>query len=632
MSFYDEFIDGLNNSSASTAEIKEEELDDVENTEVSDVHDDESLDDVISMESYHEYMKPIVEEFLDNLAPVVEGFIAGEISESEFNQSRNDIISEYNLEGNDYLSFAGEGLFGLKSRKERAIDATQRRGAMGEERARSILKSIEPDFLFVKAHQSDINKYLNNNVNISGDVKYASNNVKKFFGTAVAKAKSGVKNTVGIWVNNAPVNRNTYAKLYSKANNYFTDIEGTVTRLSNGVISEKDIRADVGNLRMIAEKAIELNKRGDIKEAKDAKVQAKYEAQKLRRIEKAGKKTNSVSRIDSFFRACQSFTDSLKADRATRKEGQVKSQILKNLTDEEILQLMKRANGNVEKAVDNLKSYKASTEGLTELWCNNPEVAYAYESYMDNLAFLMNAALEGNVEIRVEEPEEVPQNVDDENVNDEDDNNQQIESEDSKEETIAEESVIEVSDDEILDSAMESTIFLDALKATCTPEEFKQILSENATELQLYGIVDPIAIAKESYEEGEDDEEIATEARSIVRLSKEAKINTEEARIAIGLAKKSKDPLYTSYKKHSTLKRQFRDKIYAKYGSRAKPLARKALSNGRNRAAMMNSPAGVSIVSKIDSRLKQLNKSARNMTAIKPDVKAVKPNMGKKQN
>ena len=176
-----------------------------------------------------------------------------------------------------------------------------------------------------------------------------------------------------------------------------------------------------------------------------------------------------------------------------------------------------------------------------------------------------------------------------------------------------------------------SILFLEALRATCaSEEEYKSILSENATELQLYGVVDPVAIARESYEDEEgEEEEIATEAKNIVRLNKQARVSTEVARISIGLAKKANDPLYKQYHKYSVLKRQFREKIYAKYGSRATPLARKAVANGRNRAAMINSPAGAGIVSKIDTRLKQLDKAARNMTAIKRDVEPSRPSMGK---
>lgn len=187
---------------------------------------------------------------------------------------------------------------------------------------------------------------------------------------------------------------------------------------------------------------------------------------------------------------------------------------------------------------------------------------------------------------------------------------------------------VEFDDEEILTEGLESLLFLDTLRATSTKEEFKQFLADNATELELYGLVSPAAIARESYMDDED-LDTAMEAKNIVRLNREAKISREEARISIGLAKKGNDPLYKYYHKYSGLKRQFRDKIYAKYGSRATPLARKAVLNSRNKASLMNSPAGSGIVGKIDSRLKQLDKNGRNNEAIKKDTKAGKAVMAK---
>ena len=176
---------------------------------------------------------------------------------------------------------------------------------------------------------------------------------------------------------------------------------------------------------------------------------------------------------------------------------------------------------------------------------------------------------------------------------------------------------IEVPDENVLTAGNESLLLLDCLYATSTPEEFKNFLSENKVELELYGLVDTDAIARESWADVENDEsEIATEARNIVRLNREAQISRETARIAIGLAKQANDTLYKYYHKYSSLKREFRDKIYAKYGQRAQALARRSLSNSRAKASLMNSKTGSSIVNKIDSRIKQLDSAGRNKEAI----------------
>lgn len=281
------------------------------------------------------------------------------------------------------------------------------------------------------------------------------------------------------------------------------------------------------------------------------------------------------------------------------------------------------------------KSKVCGLESFAELTANIPELSYALENLLSDLpaAGTQYATEEPVVESEVEEKvEETGAAGTAEETPAEETAAVEENDEEAAEDMGAEESVIrEVSDEEMLTPGMESILFLEALRATCaSEEEYKTILSENATELQLYGVVDPVAIARESYEDEDgEEEEIATEAKNIVRLNKQARVSTEVARISIGLAKKANDPLYKQYHKYSVLKRQFREKIYAKYGSRATPLARKAVANGRNRAAMINSPAGAGIVSKIDSRLKQLDKAARNMTAIKRDVEPSKPSMGK---
>jgi hypothetical protein len=188
---------------------------------------------------------------------------------------------------------------------------------------------------------------------------------------------------------------------------------------------------------------------------------------------------------------------------------------------------------------------------------------------------------------------------------------------------VAEESVteVEIDPDEFLTEGMESKLLLDVLRETCTKEEFTSFINENKTELELYGLVNFSALATESFTNDDDDLEEATEARNIVRLNKQAQISREEARISIGLAKKSNDALYKYYHKYAELKRKFRDKIYEKYNGRARGLARKAVMNSRNKASVMNSKTGSTIINKIDSRIKDLDKKGRNNEAVKKPVR-----------
>ena len=217
------------------------------------------------------------------------------------------------------------------------------------------------------------------------------------------------------------------------------------------------------------------------------------------------------------------------------------------------------------------------------------------------------AAAESVEEPVTEEPANTPEDTAEETPNEEP--HDEFETPDIEE--------IDVPDENVLTAGNESLLLLDCLYSTSSVDEFKSFLSDNKVELELYGLVDTDAIARESWADVENDEsEVATEARNIVRLNREAQISRETARIAIGLAKQANDTLYKYYHKYSGLKREFRDKIYAKYGQRAQALARRSLMNSRSKAAMMNSKTGTSIVNKIDSRIKQLDASGRNKEAI----------------
>jgi len=591
MSFYEEFINGLNPSAT------------VENepTEEYDVREETTTEseDIISMEAYQIYVEPIVDEFLSKLGGATESLFDGKLTVDNFKQLTENFVNEYGVEDNSYAAIAYESSSADRLRAEKDLE------------------EIKARFEAVKSNRSDIDKRLG--VDTHG---------KGLFGKAATFGKS----LLGIKVNGQVVNKSAFVKAYNdvvkllNTGSILSDIQQNPKKLT-------ELRQKISHLESIQDKVLSLDARdAKIKEsvsnaANKAVTSAKNVADNAKETAKEMKNDYERAQQEKYNRKSEA-----NVEKAQAKAEQTRYRAI-NLACAKFMDAWNANQGFQERAIalkneiEKVIGNSTAKESFEQLLCNNPEVAYAYESYIDTINFLLNATAEGRIEVVdlaeesyniKQEEEQIETYIEPETIGED------------NEEEVAEESIIEVSDEEILTSAMESKIFLDALKATCTPEEFKQILSENSTELQLYGVVDPIAIAKESYEEEDEEYEIATEAKSIVRLSKEAKINTEEARIAIGLAKKSNDPLYKSYKKYSTLKRQFRDKIYAKYGSRAKPLARKAITNGRNRVAMMNSPAGVSIVNKIDSRLKQLNKSARNMSAIKPDVKAVKPSMGKK--
>lgn len=150
------------------------------------------------------------------------------------------------------------------------------------------------------------------------------------------------------------------------------------------------------------------------------------------------------------------------------------------------------------------------------------------------------------------------------------------------------ESVLDMEDADIMTDALEAEIFLLALREECRDDaEFDSIVTECATELELMGLI-PNA-------------EIVTEARkNIVKLNKAATLASIEKRTAIRMAEKDNSQLYKLYAKARKLLLDAREKIYAKYGSKAKTVAKKIVANSRRKASAMNSDTGSQIREKMD--------------------------------
>jgi hypothetical protein len=141
-------------------------------------------------------------------------------------------------------------------------------------------------------------------------------------------------------------------------------------------------------------------------------------------------------------------------------------------------------------------------------------------------------------------------------------------------------------------AAIESEIVLTAIRNECTSdEEFSEVLESAGTELALYDVIS--------------DADIATEAakRIVVKDWKAANFNRIAKRTAIRMAMINNDALYAKYKKYRDLLIATREKLYVKYGNKAKVEAKKIIKNARNKAANMNSKAGKDITSKIDAQI-----------------------------
>lgn len=141
-------------------------------------------------------------------------------------------------------------------------------------------------------------------------------------------------------------------------------------------------------------------------------------------------------------------------------------------------------------------------------------------------------------------------------------------------------------------AAIESEIVLTAIRNECeNDEEFANVLESAGTEMALYDVIS--------------DADLATEAvkKIVIKDWKSANFNRIAKRTAIRMAMLNNDAFYVKYKKYRDLLIETREKIYTKYGSKAKIEAKKIIKNARNKAANMNSNAGKDITSKIDAQI-----------------------------
>lgn len=150
-------------------------------------------------------------------------------------------------------------------------------------------------------------------------------------------------------------------------------------------------------------------------------------------------------------------------------------------------------------------------------------------------------------------------------------------------------------DDIVLDSADESAILLAALQDVCTEQEYQELVMENAHELALYGLID--------------DPEMVQEAATIVKhkITKQESLNREQAKAAFRLARKQNSAEWKNYHKHRAQMIEDRQKIFAKYNSKAKSEAKKVITNSKRKSSSMTSVTGRTIDAKLDKKVKELN-------------------------
>lgn len=152
---------------------------------------------------------------------------------------------------------------------------------------------------------------------------------------------------------------------------------------------------------------------------------------------------------------------------------------------------------------------------------------------------------------------------------------------------------VEGFDDDDLTPAAEASIFMDTILESCeNMDEFIQVVSENAVEWELYGLIPNAQRALEA-------------TRTIKVMDWKAKNRKRlEHRECIRLAKKKNDPNYKKYKKFRDLMRKFREPIFQKYESKAKSNVLKAQHNSRAKASSIHTNGGTATTARLNRSMK----------------------------
>lgn len=157
-------------------------------------------------------------------------------------------------------------------------------------------------------------------------------------------------------------------------------------------------------------------------------------------------------------------------------------------------------------------------------------------------------------------------------------------------------------EDDELDSATESSMFLDIIMDSCdSMEEFQDLVNESAYEWEMYGLID--------------DAKSALEATKIMKVENWKEKNRKRLinRECIRVAMKKDDPLYKKYKKFRDAMREFREKIFTKYEAIATRNVRQAQQNSKHKAANMHTAGGRDVSARINKAMAK-SESGHNPT------------------
>ena len=159
----------------------------------------------------------------------------------------------------------------------------------------------------------------------------------------------------------------------------------------------------------------------------------------------------------------------------------------------------------------------------------------------------------------------------------------------------------------IITPELEDYVFLLAMEEECTPEQFHDLVLENAVELNMYGLLHNPEILDELYE-SPSDTEIATEASGYkkkvsYKQSKDMVYNKIKYRTALRIAKNANSPAWQKYKRGREMMIEAREEIYRMNGGKAEQATKRIMSGAAHKAAAMNNARGSSIVDKMDAQI-----------------------------
>lgn len=146
------------------------------------------------------------------------------------------------------------------------------------------------------------------------------------------------------------------------------------------------------------------------------------------------------------------------------------------------------------------------------------------------------------------------------------------------------------------------------LDASENVSDFVDFVKENATAMTTFGIL-PL-----------EDMQVVTEAVKNIKMKSVLTVAGQMSRAqkiaAYRLAATNNDSDYKNYLKYRNMMRMYREKIFTKYGSRAKVIARKELASAGNKAKAMTPNGHNQMSDRIQKAIDNVDKNGRNGTAV----------------